>query len=164
MNLIFRNEINYFNHKKKLNSKWYSGETGIRPIDDSIKFAFKTGYLHHIIRLMIMSNFMNLCRLDPYECYKWFMEFAVDSYDWVMIQNVYSMGQWADGGLTMRKPYISSDNYVVLVAAAGGNGNQYVGARLDFIDIQADYTRHSSSYWPPKVTAVSYSDNTTGVY
>ena len=23
------------------------------------------------------------------------------------------MGQWADGGLTMRKPYISSDNYVV---------------------------------------------------
>ena len=56
---------------------------------------------------------MNLCRLDPYECYKWFMEFAVDSYDWVMIQNVYSMGQWADGGLTMRKPYISSDNYVV---------------------------------------------------
>ena len=33
-----------------------------------------------------------------------------------------------------------------------------------FIDIQADYQRHSSSYWPPRVTAVSYSDNTTGVY
>ena len=39
------------------------------------------------------------------------MEFSVDSYDWVMIQNVYSMGMWADGGL-MRKPYISSDNYI----------------------------------------------------
>lgn len=104
---------NHFNHKKKLNSNWYKGTTGVAPIDDSIKFGFKTGYLHHIIRLMIMSNFMNLCRLDPHECYEWFMEFAVDSYDWVMIQNVYSMGQWADGGLTMRKPYISSDNYVV---------------------------------------------------
>jgi len=104
---------NYFNHKNKLNKSWYVGNTGILPIDDSIKFAFKTGYLHHIVRLMIMSNFMNLCRIDPNECYKWFMEFSVDSYDWVMIQNVYSMGQWADGGLTMRKPYISSDNYVV---------------------------------------------------
>ena len=104
---------NYFNHKNKLNKSWYVGNTGILPIDDSIKFAFKTGYLHHIVRLMIMSNFMNLCRIDPNECYKWFMEFSLDSYDWVMIQNVYSMGQWADGGLTMRKPYISSDNYVV---------------------------------------------------
>jgi deoxyribodipyrimidine photolyase-related protein len=104
---------NYFGHKNKLNKKWYDGTTGIRPIDDSIKFAFKTGYLHHIIRLMVVSNFMNLCRIKPDDCYKWFMEFAVDSYDWVMIQNVYSMGQWADGGLTMRKPYISSDNYIV---------------------------------------------------
>ena len=104
---------NYFGHKNKLNKKWYDGTTGIRPIDDSIKFAFQTGYLHHIIRLMVVSNFMNLCRIKPDDCYKWFMEFAVDSYDWVMIQNVYSMGQWADGGLTMRKPYISSDNYIV---------------------------------------------------
>lgn len=104
---------NYFNHKNKLSVKWYKGTTGIDPIDDAIKFGFKTGYLHHIIRLMVMSNFMNLCRIKPDDCYEWFMEFSVDSYDWVMIQNVYSMGQWADGGLTMRKPYISSDNYIV---------------------------------------------------
>ena len=60
--------------------------------------------------------------------------------------------------------YVSSDNLIVLVAAAGGNGNQYVGARLDFIDIQADYARHIAAHWPPRVTAVSYSNNTTGVY
>ena len=105
--------VNYFNHKKKLTKKWYTGETGIKPVDDAIKIAFKTGYLHHILRLMMMSNIMNLHRLDPDDCYKWFMEFAIDSYDWVMIQNVYSMGQWADGGLTMRKPYISSGNYIL---------------------------------------------------
>ena len=58
--------------------------------------------------------------------------------------------------------YVSSDNLIVLVAAAGGNGNQYVGARLDYIDIQGDYARHIN--WPPRVTAVSYSNNTTGVY
>ena len=65
---------------------------------------------------------MNLCQIHPDDCYKWFMEFAVDSYDWVMIQNVYSMGQWADGGLTMRKPYISSDNYIVNMSDYKRNG------------------------------------------
>ena len=60
--------------------------------------------------------------------------------------------------------YVASDGAVVLVAATGGTGNQYIGARLDFIDIQAQYPRHGSSTWPPKVTALSFSNNTTGVY
>ena len=106
-------KLNYFKHKKKLSNKWYTGETSIDPVDKAIKMAFSTGYLHHIGRLMIMSNILNLHRIDPKECYKWFMEFSVDSYDWVMIQNVYSMGQWSDGGMSMRKPYISSDNYIL---------------------------------------------------
>ena len=104
---------NVFEHKKKLSKKWYNGTLGIKPVDDAIKNGFEQGYLHHILRLMVISNFMNLCEIHPKECYKWFMEFAVDSYDWVMIQNVYSMGQWADGGMTMRKPYVSSDNYIL---------------------------------------------------
>jgi deoxyribodipyrimidine photolyase-like uncharacterized protein len=29
-----------------------------------------------------------------------------------MAFNVYSMGSWSDGGLAMRKPYISSSNYI----------------------------------------------------
>jgi deoxyribodipyrimidine photolyase-related protein len=62
---------------------------------------------------MMMANFMNLCNIHPDEVYRWFMEFSCDSYDWVMINNVYSMGMWADGGLTMKKPYISSDNYIL---------------------------------------------------
>jgi len=82
-------------------------------IDYVIQTAFKYGYLHHIQRLMIMSNFMNLCGISPKEAYKWFMEFAIDSYDWVMIGNVYSMGMFADGGLSMRKPYISSSSYIL---------------------------------------------------
>lgn len=104
---------NYFNNVKKLTTKWYTGQTGIKPIDDTIIIAFKYGYLHHILRLMMMSNFMNLCQIHPDEVYKWFMEFSADSYDWVMINNVYSMGLYADGGLTMRKPYLSSDNYII---------------------------------------------------
>ena len=109
---------NYFGHTSLLREDiWWPNAgkkhpTGIVPVDDALNQAWSLGYLHHIYRLMVMSNIFNLLRVDPHCCYKWFMEFSVDSYDWVMIQNVYSMGQWADGGLSMRKPYISSDNYI----------------------------------------------------
>jgi deoxyribodipyrimidine photolyase-related protein len=104
---------NYFNNKRRLTEKWYNGTTDINPVDDAIKQAFKYGYLHHIQRLMVMANIMNLCQLEPKEVFKWFMEFSCDSYDWVMVGNVYSMGLYADGGLTTTKPYISSDNYIM---------------------------------------------------
>lgn len=104
---------NYFNHKRQIIKSWYTGKTGIEPIDLSIKMAFQYGYLHHIIRLMIICNFMNLCSINPSDVYCWFMEFSLDSYDWVMINNVYSMGLYADGGLTTTKPYISSSNYIL---------------------------------------------------
>jgi len=107
---------NYFNNNNKLTKDWYNGTLGIPPVDDAIRMAFKYGYLHHILRLMVMCNFMNLCNINPYEVYKWFMEFSTDSYEWVMIGNVYSMGMWSDGGITMRKPYISSGNYIQTMA------------------------------------------------
>ena len=104
---------NIFENDRKLTSSLYEGTTGLPPVDDAIKTAFKTGYLHHIQRLMVMSNIFNLMDISPNESYKWFMEFSLDSYDWLMTQNVYSMGMWADGGLTMRKPYISTAGYVL---------------------------------------------------
>ena len=104
---------NIFKNKNKLSKSLYLGTTGILPVDTAIKDAFQNGYLHHIQRLMVISNFFNLLNISPDESYKWFMEFSLDSYDWLMIQNVYSMGMWADGGLTMRKPYISSATYVL---------------------------------------------------
>ena len=104
---------NYFGNNKKLDIRWYNGTLGVKPVDDAIKMAWKDGYLHHILRLMVVANYMNLLGIHPDDVYKWFMEFSLDSYDWVMIQNVYSMGLWSDGGLTMRKPYISGDGYIM---------------------------------------------------
>ena len=40
------------------------------------------------------------------------MEMFIDSYDWVMVPNVYGMSQFSDGGLMSTKPYISSSNYL----------------------------------------------------
>ena len=37
----------------------------------------------------------------------------IDSYDWVMVPNVYGMSQFSDGGLMSTKPYISSSNYIL---------------------------------------------------
>jgi deoxyribodipyrimidine photolyase-related protein len=98
-----------------LSAKWYEGKTGVVPVDHTIEKAFSTGYLHHIERLMIMGNYMTLFGISPKEMYKWFMEFSMDSYDWVMIVNVFGMVAHADAkkGPTFTKPYISSSNYVL---------------------------------------------------
>jgi deoxyribodipyrimidine photolyase-related protein len=109
---------NFMKAKNRLTNAWYDGTTGWKPIDDTIKQAFDYGYLHHIQRLMVMGNTMNLMKFNPHDVYKWFMEFAIDSYDWVMISNVYSMVLYADGGLTTTKPYIASDAY--LLKMSGG--------------------------------------------
>ena len=105
--------MNYFNHNKKLNKKWYNGTLNIPPIDDAIKTGFNLGYLHHINRLMVMGNYMNLNEISPMEGFRWFMEFSCDSYEWVMCQNVLDMVFFVSGGKTMTRPYISSSNYIL---------------------------------------------------
>ncbi len=104
---------NFFNHKRGLTSAWYTGDTGIVPLDHCIRKALRLGYVHHIERLMILSNIMLLCEIDPQEVYRWFMELCVDSADWVMGPNVFGMGQFSDGGIFATKPYIGGSNYVL---------------------------------------------------
>ena len=106
-------DSNYFGNSKKLSKDWYEGTLGIPPVDDAIKTAFDLGYLHHINRLMVVGNYMNLSEIEPMEGLKWFMEFSVDSYEWVMYQNVLDMVFFVTGGKTMRKPYSTSSNYVL---------------------------------------------------
>jgi deoxyribodipyrimidine photolyase-related protein len=108
----FKN-LNYFGNTKKLDKKWYNGTVGCEPVDFCIKKAFNLSYLHHIERLMVIGNFMNLYGIKPMEGFKWFMEFAIDSYEWVMHQNVLDMVFFVSGGKTMRRPYISSSNYIL---------------------------------------------------
>lgn len=104
---------NYWNFKRKIPAGFWKGETGIEPVDRTIKKVLQTGYCHHIERLMVIGNFMLLCEFDPDEVYRWFMELFIDAYDWVMVPNVYGMSQFADGGLMSTKPYISGSNYLM---------------------------------------------------
>ena len=104
---------NFWNFKKKIPKSFYDGTTGVEPVDDTIKKINKSAYANHIERLMIIGNFMLLCEFDPDEVYKWFMELFIDSYDWVMVPNVYGMSQFGDGGLMSTKPYISGSSYIL---------------------------------------------------
>jgi deoxyribodipyrimidine photolyase-related protein len=103
---------NYWGFERKIPSTFWEGKTGIYPIDSVIQKVLKTGYCHHIERLMVLGNFMLLCEFDPDEVHRWFMELFVDAYDWVMVPNVYGMTQFADGGMMTTKPYISGSNYL----------------------------------------------------
>ncbi len=62
---------------------------------------------------MVLGNFFLLCEVDPGEVYQWFMNFFIDSYDWVMVPNVYGMSQYADGGWMTTKPYLSGSHYLL---------------------------------------------------
>jgi deoxyribodipyrimidine photolyase-related protein len=103
---------NALHHTRTLSADWYHGTTGLVPVDQVIQRVQQRGWAHHIERLMVMSNAMLLAEVHPDEVFRWFMELFVDSADWVMVPNVYGMGQFADGGQMMTKPYISGSNYL----------------------------------------------------
>ncbi len=103
---------NFWNHTRPMPPAFYNGTTGILPVDHVIRQVLRTGYCHHIERLMILGNFMLLCDIHPNAVYQWFMELFIDAYDWVMVPNVYGMSQHADGGRMTTKPYISGSHYI----------------------------------------------------
>ncbi len=102
---------NRLKHTRSLGKAWYEGTTGLKPVDEAIQRVSENAYLHHIERLMVVGNAMFLCQIRPTEVYRWFMEMFADSYDWVMVGNVYYMSQWASDAITT-KPYISSSAYL----------------------------------------------------
>jgi len=132
---------NFWNFNKKIPASFYDGTTGIKPIDDVIKKVLKTGYAHHIERLMLLGNFMVLCEFHPDDVYQWFMELFIDAYDWVMVPNVYGMSLFADGGLMSTKPYISSSNYIMKMSnySKGDWQDTWDGLFWTFMDKHRDF-------------------------
>lgn len=103
---------NHFACMRAVPQAFYTGRTGLVPVDTVIARVQRLAYAHHIERLMILGNIMLLCEIQPDAVYTWFMELFIDAYDWVMVPNVYGMSQYADGGLMTTKPYISGSRYI----------------------------------------------------
>ena len=132
---------NFWDFNRKIPASFYDGTTGIPPIDITIKKVLKTGYCHHIERLMVLGNFMVLCEFDPDEVYRWFMELFIDAYDWVMVPNIYGMSQFSDGGLFATKPYISGSNYLMKMSDYEKGDWQAIwdGLFWRFMDVHRDF-------------------------
>ena len=60
---------------------------------------------------MVILNFMILSEITPSDIFVWFMEISIDSYDWVMIPNIYAMGGFTNK--FMSRPYLSSSKYLL---------------------------------------------------
>jgi deoxyribodipyrimidine photolyase-related protein len=103
---------NALGHTRRLTRAWWTGETGLPPLDLTIRRALENGYCHHIERLMVLGSAMLMCEVHPKDVYQWFMEMFVDSADWVMGPNVLGMSQFADGGWFATKPYLSGSSYL----------------------------------------------------
>jgi len=103
---------NYLGFQKPLPEMYWTAETKMHCMQQSLKPVIEQGYSHHIQRLMVLSNFSNLTRTDPRELNKWFRFAYVDAYEWVVLPNVLGMSTFADGGVLASKPYVSSGNYI----------------------------------------------------
>jgi deoxyribodipyrimidine photolyase-related protein len=136
---------NMMKHNNMLNEKFWTASTGIGPVDNIIEKIIKYSYCHHIERLMYLGNFMLLCMIHPDEVYRIFMEWTVDSYDWVMVPNVYGMSQFASN-IMMTRPYFSSSNYIVKMSNYKKDGKWdriWDCLYYNFIDRNYDMIRHN---------------------
>lgn len=104
--------MNFFNSHRRISPKWYTAQVGVEIIDNTIRQVIKTGYTHHIERLMILGSWMLMKGAEPHSAYKWFMEMFIDAYEWVMLPNVYGMALWACGPMITSRPYLSSSTYM----------------------------------------------------
>lgn len=91
---------------------WKQAATGILPLDAALKTNHDYAWNHHIERLMVIANLMNLSGIHPKAVYDFFMANYIDAYDWVMVPNVFGMGLTSDGGIFTSKPYICGSNYI----------------------------------------------------
>lgn len=103
---------NWFEHTGPLPEFFWTGDTEMNCLKQVLSQVKRTGYAHHIQRLMVLGNFALIAGLSPQEVENWFHAAFIDGYDWVMQTNVLGMGLFADGGVLATKPYAASANYI----------------------------------------------------
>ncbi len=105
--------LNSLNANRALPEFFYDPEkTQMNCLSSTVSDVMQRGWVHHIPRLMILSNFATLAGINPQDFLAWMREMFIDAADWVMVPNVIGMGVHADDSKMMTKPYISAGAYI----------------------------------------------------
>ncbi|WP_436900574.1 cryptochrome/photolyase family protein [Halovenus halobia] len=103
---------------------YWSGETQMNCLAETVEDVHERGYAHHIQRLMVLANFATLWGVEPEQLNDWFHATYVDAYHWVTTPNVIEMGQYGSG-VFATKPYVSSGSYVDRMSDYCGDCHYY---------------------------------------
>ncbi|MEO1085314.1 MAG: cryptochrome/photolyase family protein, partial [Acidobacteriota bacterium] len=91
---------------------YWTAETDMACMADSLDQVLENGYGHHIQRLMVTGNFALMSGVDPKAISDWYLGMYVDGVDWVTLPNTLGMVMHADGGRVGTKPYASTGAYI----------------------------------------------------
>lgn len=105
-------ETNALGATRPLPDLYWTGETAMRCMAQTVSATMRNGYAHHIQRLMVTGNFALLAGLAPVEVEEWYLAVYVDAFDWVELPNTHGMVLHADGGRIGSKPYAASGAYI----------------------------------------------------
>ena len=104
--------LNSLEAKRDLPAYFWSGDTKMNCMKQSIRQSLDTAYAHHIQRLMVIGNFCLLTGINPDQVDEWYLGVYIDAIEWVEMPNTRGMSQFADGGLIASKPYTASGAYI----------------------------------------------------
>ncbi len=105
-------QSNHYNHQRSLPSWYWTGDTQMNCMRQTVNDTFTYGYAHHIQRLMVTGMFGILAELNPREVGAWYLAVYVDAVEWVELPNVTGMALYANGGRFTSKPYVASGAYI----------------------------------------------------
>jgi deoxyribodipyrimidine photolyase-related protein len=112
MNMPDYLERNALAARQPLPDFFWTGDTEMTCLRESIQQTLRTGYAHHIQRLMVTGLYTLLAGIHPKAVHEWYLSVYVDAVEWVELPNVLGMSQYADGGVMASKPCAASGKYI----------------------------------------------------
>jgi deoxyribodipyrimidine photolyase-related protein len=104
--------LNALKAKLPLPRFYWTGDTDMNCLRETILQTLAYGFAHHIQRLMVTGLFALLLGVKPLEVHKWYLAVYVDAVEWAELPNTLGMSQFADGGIMASKPYVATGKYI----------------------------------------------------